>query len=60
MNEDDKVYIGDIDDMLKRVSGKMPFITEEAIYLTEIENQQKIYIVLTIFGVLLFLFILLL
>lgn len=49
------VFIGDVETMLQRVASHVPIIDNEAIYLAELETQNKFFLAFTIMGVLMFL-----
>jgi len=46
------VYLGDIDRMLETVERQMPIVNTEQIYLWELERHERIYLAMTILGLL--------
>lgn len=46
------VYLGDIDKMLETVERQMPIVNTEQIYLWELERHERIYLAMTVLGLL--------
>jgi hypothetical protein len=58
--EGKKYYLDDIDKMFSQLADKIPRATTEMIYLSELQTQMRIYLVLVAISILLFVFVLLL
>lgn len=53
-------YIGDIDQIMRRMSAQVPIIDSDILYLDEMGIQEKIYLATTVLGLLMLLFAILL
>lgn len=51
----DKVFT-DVEDMLSKVSAQIPMLSEEAFLVHEFEHQYKVYILLTLLGLVMIFF----
>lgn len=49
------IYIGDVEGMLQRVASHVPMIDSEAVFLAELETQNKFFLAFSIMGALMFL-----
>ena len=58
--ENKKYYMDDVDRMLSELADNIPRATSEMIYLTELQNQMRIYLVLVAVSIMLYVFVLLL
>lgn len=50
------VLLNDIDDMMKRLADDLPYIGSEAVYLSELSAQTRIYTVILVLGFMMLIF----